>query len=283
MKAHAPLRSLLGLSPDSLMIKVVDVGANPIDGKPPYATLLNDGSAEVVGFEPSATALIELLHKKGKNETYLPHAIGDGRRHTLRFCKAPGMTSLLEPNADVLKLFHGFPIWGEVVRTEEIETIRLDDVPETSGCDYLKIDIQGAELMVFENAPRRLSEVLLIHTEVEFLPLYKGQPLFSDIDLFLRRSGFILHRFEPLVSRAMKPIVIDKNPYAPFRQLMWADAVYVRSFLDLAAFGEIALLKLATILHDCYRSYDLAHVLLSEHNRRTGRRLNEKYLASLTG
>ena len=41
------------------------------------------------------------------------------------------MTSLLEPNQELLALFHGFSDWGKVLQTEEIDTIRLDDVAET--------------------------------------------------------------------------------------------------------------------------------------------------------
>ena len=284
MAAHNPLHELLDGALDSrVRIKVVDVGANPIDGQPPYAPLMATGQAVVVGFEPNVAAHAELLRKKGPNETYMPLAVGDGQRHTLRICQAPGMTSLLEPNEHVLKLFHGFSDWGRVLHTEEIDTVRLDDVPETKGVDYLKIDIQGGELMVFQSAPRRLSEALVIHTEVEFLPLYKGQPLFADVEAFLRGHGFIFHRFEPLVSRTMKPILVNNNPYAPFKQVIWADAIFVRSFLNLAGLDGEEILKLATILHDCYQSYDLVHVLLSEHDRRSGASLAPAYLASVTG
>jgi FkbM family methyltransferase len=283
MTVHKPLHRLLeGQLESAVHIKVVDVGANPIDGQPPYAPLLAEGQARIVGFEPNAAALAELDRKKGPHETYMPYAVGDGGRHTLRICQAPGMTSLLEPNEDVLRLFHGFSDWGRVMRTEEIDTVRLDDVPETRGVDYLKIDIQGGELMVFKSAPRRLAEALVIHTEVEFLPLYKNQPLFSDVDAYLRSQGFTLHRFEPLVSRAMKPIFVDNNPYSPFKQVIWADAIFVRSFLNLAGLDGEELLKLSTILHDCYQSYDLVHVLLAEHDRRTEGRLAPAYLASVT-
>jgi hypothetical protein len=46
-------------------IKIVDIGANPIDGKPPYLPLLASGNARVVGFEPNLSALAELNNCKG--------------------------------------------------------------------------------------------------------------------------------------------------------------------------------------------------------------------------
>lgn len=263
-------------------IKVVDIGANPIDGEPPYAPLLKAGRAEVVGFEPNLQAHAVLQQKKGPRETYLPLAIGDGKRHTLHHCHAPGMTSLLEPNPDVLALFHGFPDWGRVVRTEEVDTVRLDDVPETRGLDLLKIDIQGAELMAFENAPRRLAGALVIQTEVEFLAMYRGQPLYGDVERFLRARGFMLHRFEPLVSRVVKPLVLGGDIFAGFTQLFWADAIFVRDLTRLGGLDDGQLLRAATILHECYKAVDLALHILLEHDRRAGTALGPRYLHAIT-
>src|SRR5262245_10378963 len=164
--ARAPnLSTLLGLS---CIIKVVDIGANPIGSPAPYASLLTSGCAEVIGFEPNAEALARLNSQKGPRETYFPYAIGDGRQHTLHVCHADGMTSLLQPNPEVLSLIHGFSAWGQVLRTEVVETKRLDDIPATAALDYLKLDIQGAELMALEHATDRLHHAVAIHTEVEF-------------------------------------------------------------------------------------------------------------------
>jgi FkbM family methyltransferase len=276
----APFRTLTG---ENVPLKIVDVGANPIDGDPPYADLLRSGCAEVVGFEPNPEALARLNAQKGPLEIYLPNAIGDGKRHTLHICAAPGMSSLLKPNPAVLNLFHGFPLWGQVQRTIEVETARLDDIPETAGVDLLKMDIQGAELMVLRDAESRLRDVLVIQTEVEFLPLYQGQPLFSEMELFLRERGFVFHRFYPVVSRMIQPLSLGDNIYAGMSQLVWADAVFVRDFSRLDALKDGQLLKMAAIVHDCYRSLDLVYRILAEYDRRTGRQVATTYLSALTG
>jgi FkbM family methyltransferase len=281
MSSNPPVPLLHALLGFSCSIKVVDVGANPIDGTPPYAPLLAAGHTSVVGFEPNREALATLNAKKGMNEVYMPHVVGDGRPHTLRYCASPGMTSLLEPNPAVLSLFGGFTEWGAVVRTEQVNTVRLDDVPETEGFDLLKIDIQGAELMVMENAVARLAGALVVHTEVEFLPMYVGQPLFSDVDQFLRRQGFVLHRFVPLVSRVVGPLAADSDPYEGLNQLLWADAVFVRDFLRLDLLTPEQLLSFAEIMHGCYGSFDLALHALAEHDRRQGTRHADAYRAIL--
>jgi FkbM family methyltransferase len=268
-----PLQQIVALDG---RLKVVDVGANPIDGAVVYAPLLATGLCDIVGFEPNLDALNELHRRKGPHETYLPHAIGDGERATLRICRMPGMTSLLEPNFEVLRLFHGFELWGEVLRREEIATVRLDDVPETAGIDMLKLDIQGAELLALQNAQERLKQTLVIHTEVCFLPMYVGQPLFTDIDLFLRGQGFVLHRFEPLFTRDFKPLMFGTHAISGHSQTLWADAVYMRDVTRLETWTPQALLRTAFILHNVYRSYDVSLLLLREHDRRIGTDLADR-------
>ena len=277
--SFARLNATLGTR---VRVKVVDVGANPVNGDPPYADLLRAGDAEVVGFEPNPEALAELDKIKGPHETYLPFAVGDGRRHTLRLCQSSGMTSLLEPDPGVLDLYHGFPDWGRVTGTTQIDTVRLDDLPETAGMDLLKIDIQGGELMVFQSATGRLAETLVIQTEVEFLPMYRNQPLFSDVERFLRRQGFVFHRFIDMNSRVVRPMLVRGDIYASLSQHLYADAIFVKDFTKADCLGSHQLMKAAVILHDCYGSSDIAMVFLAEHDRRQGTDFARRYLAGLS-
>ena len=267
-----------GLNP---MQKIVHLGANPIDGDPPYIGLMRAGSADVVGFEPNPEALAKLNAQKGARETYLPHAVADGQRHTLNLCFASGMTSLLTPNPDVLGLFHGFPLWGQVVANEELDTVRLDDVPETEGVTLLVMDIQGSELMALRSAEVRLRDALVLHLEVCFMQLYKDQPLFSEVELFLRQHGFILHKFSQQVSRTIQPMVVDNSIHKGLSQLVWGDAVFIRDFSSHASLTDEQLLAMGAILHECYASVDVVHHLLATYDRRHATHIAPDYLASL--
>jgi FkbM family methyltransferase len=271
-----PFEPLHKILPLECELKVVDVGANPIEGPAPYLPLLNAGHTEVVGFEPNLAALERLNQVKGPKETYLPYAVADGGRHTLRLCYASGMSSLLEPNLAVIGLFDRYPAWAEILQEIEVDTVRLDDMPETAGLDLLKIDIQGGELMVFQNAVERLSHAVVVHTEVLFVEMYVGQPVFSDLDIFLRAQGFRIHRMEPVVSCDLKPLQFGP-PQAPHSQLVFADAIYVRDLTRLDLMSVDQLLKLAVILHDCYLSYDCVLHLLVEHDKRTGKDFSLTY------
>lgn len=271
-----PLAQILGIN---LVVDVVDVGANPIDGNPPYKPLLSRKAARVVGFEPNRDAYARLKAKKGPNETYLRHAVADGKRHTLYVCQAQGMTSLLRPNQALYQYFRGFPDWGRVLREDQVDTVTLDEVKEIKRLDYLKIDIQGGELMVFQHAPKRLAECLVIQTEVEFLPLYLDQPLFSDVETYLRSQGFVIHCFWPKPrTRALKPLVVEGNVHRGLNQVMDADAVFIRDFTKFDLLDNGQLLRMATVMHDIYQSLDVVLRLLIEHDRRLGSRFAATYM-----
>src|SRR5262245_18835713 len=141
---------------------VVDIGANPIDGDPPYKPMLAAGLCTVVGFEPQPDALTKIERMKGPAETYLPYAVGDGRPHTLHVCRERGMTSLLPPDRSHLALFNEFSIHGLVENEIRIATSRLDDIKEITQMDFLKIDVQGGELDVFKSGRRRLSRAVAV-------------------------------------------------------------------------------------------------------------------------
>lgn len=236
---------------------VVDIGANPIDSQPPYQSLLQKRLCRVFGFEPQAAALATLNGRKSDLETYLPYAVGDRGEATLKMCEGPGMTSLLDPDPLALNHFQGFPQWGRVVQTVPVATHRLDDIAEIERFDLLKMDVQGAELAVLRNASERLKDVVAIETEVSFIPLYKNQPAFGDIDLELRRSGFLPHCFTSIKRRLIAPMV-GQDLYQALNQLVEADIVYVRSFLAPERMSPEQLKHLAVIAHHCYRSFDLA-------------------------
>lgn len=245
------------LRPEPL-VEVVDIGANPIDGDPPYARMLAEGLCRVTGFEPQARPLAELQRAQGANERYLPYAIGDGRAHTLKVCRGSGMTSLFEPDPVALAMFNTLGPVAEVVERVPVQTRRLDDVAEIEHADFLKMDIQGGELAVLQNGRERLSECVAIQTEVSFVALYKGQPGFGEVDGELRRQGFIPHCFASVKRRPIAPCVAGGDPRTPLNQLLEADIVYVRDFTRPDAMSNEQLKRMALIAHACYGSYDLA-------------------------
>jgi FkbM family methyltransferase len=235
---------------------VVDIGASPFELSPPYKSLLEKRLCRVFGFEPQPEPLAVLNSRKSDLEEYLPYAVGDGQSRTLQVCRVAGMTSLFSPDPQMLRLFPGFSEWGEVVQQIAVTTRRLDDIAEIAEFDFLKIDAQGAELMIFQSGRERLKNVVAIQTEVSFVPLYKDQPTFGEIDVELRRSGFLPHSFPEVNKRLIAPL-IGPNPYLALNQILEADVVYVRDFSKPERLSPEQLKHLAMVAHHCYGSFDL--------------------------
>jgi FkbM family methyltransferase len=236
----------------------MDIGANPIDGMPPYRPLLDARLCRVTGFEPQASALAELNLKKGANEAYLPYAVGDGREHTLNLCAYPGWTSIFLPSAAALEVFSFFKNNARVVSQTRIATHRLDDLDQVDDVDFLKIDIQGGELAVFVHGREKLKNAVAIQTELQFVNLYEGQPSFGQVDQELRAQGFIPHAFAALKKWPISPLQFAADPTKPLNQLLEADLVYVRDFIHSDGMSSDQLKHLCLIAHSCYDSFDLA-------------------------
>jgi FkbM family methyltransferase len=262
-------------------VKIIDVGAMSIGREPAHLRLLQSGKASVIGFEPVA-AECEKLNRLHPAQRYLPYAIGDGSEAELRETNYPMTSSLFEPNTKLLEIFQALAELTTVVKRIKLQTKRLDDVAEAAEADYLKLDVQGAELDILRGAGRLLSSVLVVHTEVAFVPMYRDQPLFADVDAELRRHGFMFHRFIGIAGRAFKPFVKDNNLGDSISQQLWGDAVYVRDPMRLDALAPAQLLKLALIVNECYVSFDLAAYVLREHDRLTGGTLGRDFTAAVT-
>lgn len=261
---------------NDLTIRVADVGAMAV-GREIYYPLVRLGRAHVTGFEPVTTECEKLNATAPSSHRYFPYAIGDGTRRTFHLCNHSMTSSLYEPNTELLNLYQNLGEVVQVVERQEVETVRLDDVAGLGEVDLLKLDVQGAELDVLRGAARTLEDVLVIHTEVEFLPLYKNQPLFADVDHELRARGFTFYRFQSLMGRTVKPLVCNNDPNASMGQILWGDAVYTRDLLRLRELPPPKLLRLAAILHEVYGAYDLAAKSLQAYSSN----LYSQYLSAL--
>jgi FkbM family methyltransferase len=186
------------------------------------------------------------------HEFHLPLAISNKvGTAKLYVTKNPMCSSLYPPNEALLQRFPRLPALASLDFTIEVETTTLDTICQTKeieAIDYLQIDVQGADLQVLEGAVALLDRsVLAIQIEVEFSPLYADQPLFADIDTFLRAQGFVFFGFHPINPEPRSHLVSFLRP----GQLLWSNALYLRDPLK----AEIAdhfkapdqILKLACI------------------------------------
>jgi FkbM family methyltransferase len=273
---------IASILPQLSRLKIIDVGASLSPDAPAYAKLLETFPSQIIGFEADTAECEKLNRMNTAGHVFLPYAVGDGSPRTFYECTSPYCSSLFEPDIALADKFQNLADLLAVVGKREVQTKRLDDIAETQGADFLKVDVQGGELLVLEGAVERLSTALAVHIEVEFLPLYKNQPLFADIDGFLRRRGFAFHTLIPS-GRTFKPVTVNNNPSGWIRQIVWADAVYVADFMTFEGRTPEALLKLAAIPHESYQSVDLAALALEAYDKRTNSHLQPAYLRQLAG
>lgn len=247
---HGPLR-----------FRFVEIGARPVKGQAePFHELLEvfPGS-ESIAFEIDEKLCSQLNQKARPGLRYFPVALGH-REETRAFYEAvhPMCSSLYRPNEELMRLYQNTEA-AMLKSVGSVDTVSLDYCAREKGIndlDFIKIDIQGAELDVLRGAGRTLRDVVAIVTEVEFIPLYVDQPLFGDVCEFLAELGFMFHKFLGMAGHTLKPFAVSRDLDVAL-QHTWADALFTRHIQRLARLPSDKLLKLG-VLALLYRSPDAA-------------------------
>lgn len=182
----------------------------------------------------------------------------------LHVTKSPGASSVFKPNRAFLDQFpesDRFDIVRSIqMNATTIDALRLDNI------DFIKIDTQGSELEILRGGQNTLQQVMGIEVEVEFAPMYEGQPLFSDIDSYLRAQGFELWD----IRRTHWKYKAGISSSTVKGRLIFGDALYLRPCADM--FTEEKRLMLATAAA-AYGFDDYAHALGFQRKRKSFRPL----------
>ena len=121
----------------------------------------------------------------------------------------------------------------EVVTTIEIETTTLDAYCELSeiNFDVVKLDVQGGELAILKGAVNSLhSSILAVIAEVEFVALYENQPLFAEVDQFMRSQGFAI--FDLDIRRWRRKVLPEIFDGMRVGQIIYGDAIYLKDPIE---------------------------------------------------
>lgn len=152
----------------------------------------------------------------------------DRREMDFYLYKEKTKSSLLKPNTPFLSKFNEVSRF-KIEKTIKINVDTLDNQlakNNVKDVDYIKLDTQGSEFYILEGSKRILeNSVFGLEIEMEFVPLYKDQPLFSDIDHFLRPFGF-----QPFDMRTYHyKRKLGGNYGWKKGQMLYADTLYFRS------------------------------------------------------
>lgn len=275
------LSGLLKVHGIEVTFTMLELGALPLEGEPePFHPLLDSWpGSKVHAFEVDPALCARLNKDARQGFVFHPQAIARDRAvRTFHETQHPMCASLYAPDERWPDVFHNL----EVTRHKALgtlETVSLDQFADAQGVpeiDFIKLDIQGAELEAFQGGVRSLKNVLAIISEVEFVPMYVDQPLFGDVDAFLRQQGFMFHKFVGLCGRAAKPLVLNNNVNFA-TQHMWGDAMFITNIFNLASRTSPQLLKLAVLL-ELYNSPDMALLALRAYDTKEGTALGQEAL-----
>lgn len=200
----------------------------------------------VLGFEPDEEEYERMLADKAISADWAgfalePIALADKPADAvLHLLSAPTNHSLLRPNTDFTHRYNMVK-WQEVgtwpLKTELMDTILFGKRQhEAHWGEFIKLDTQGTEYEILLGSEKMLKErTVALVTEVAFCELYKGQKLFSEVELFLRQLGFTFYGFHTIHSRSLRQL--NKTRQVGVERAMYADAVFFKDPLPGSAYN----------------------------------------------
>lgn len=171
---------------------VFDVGANVGE----YAGLVatNCPTAKIYSFEP-VKATFDLLRQAAKDtKRIVPYNNGFFKENTTR------EINLYDSNAHS-SLYDVFESNAQAARSETIQLIKGDDFMaehQISKIDFLKLDVEGAEMGVLEGLEQAFQQGKIRMVQFEYgAPNIVSHHLLFDFYQFFKRHGFIVGKLYP--------------------------------------------------------------------------------------
>ncbi len=195
---HGVPESLLKALPESSPISLVDVGSHVGD----FAMSIRSqfGFSRALLVEPQPARCKGLASRfEGNGVKVVELALSDRNGYedlqVLNWDDSSSLLPLLRNDSTI----H----WGVDLDLREKIRCRvrtLDDlllnVAWREPIDLLKLDVQGAEMLVLRGAEATLPRTKMVFVEVSFRPLYEGSAVFAEVYAYLRGHGFRLLSME---------------------------------------------------------------------------------------
>jgi FkbM family methyltransferase len=196
---------------------IFDIGAHRGETMDEYRSRFPE--SVIYCFEPFPGSL-ELLRKKVGTDPYtkiIPSAVADKPGQRTFYVNAIDATNSLLPVATEGRRY--LPKRGATKATIQVEVTSIDEFIKeyrVGKIDILKMDIQGGEFMALNGAAKTLKEqqIPVIYTEIDYIPHYENQLLFSELWNFLNQFGYSLFDIYNIVK-------------APNGQILRGDALFV--------------------------------------------------------
>jgi FkbM family methyltransferase len=248
---------------------VVDVGAR--GGFEKHWSWYGD-QVKLFGFEADTKECERLNRQNTQNgNRFFPTALHRDRgRKPFYITAYTSSSGFFQPDAQKLQRFPD-RVNLSVVQAVEMDTTDFDSFARENNIDYvdfMKLDAEGLELEIMKGATGFLdTSVIGLSIEVWFQQMHIDQPVFSEVDLFLRQHGFTLFDLSTnRIGREALPVPTISPVPGPVDtgQISTGQALYLRDAapeIGLSVSGgigwnDVRVLKLASImelfcLQDC--------------------------------
>ena len=243
---------------DQNNLNIVDIGA--AGGIHNRWSLFHPLVKEIL-FEPDKDEYKKLINISDPNSLIINSALaGTKRRIKFYVTQKQECSSCYMPNTEFLSLFDGADRF-DILQTLSIEVDTLTNQLNKNSItevDFIKIDTQGSELDILEGSLDFLSRAVGIEVEMEFVEVYKGQPLFDEVHSFLIRNGYNLFDIKRYYwKRKNEPPNTNKG------QLIFGDGLYFRSPENILSIKDVDEKKVirSIYVYIAYGYYDLARNL----------------------
>lgn len=210
-------------------ITLIDVGAS--GGIQPIWHVVED-YIKVIGFEPDINEFENLkkIYNPQKYVFFNTGLLDKKGISSFYITRKQQVSSIFKPNRSFLDKFPNSERF-DILQEAKIEVNTLDCVLKENdilGGDFMKLDTQGSELLILQGSRDVLRKSIFgVEVEVEFSPMYLNQPLFSDVDKFMREMGFELWALKNQYN------LFNNSGETDFRnrhhQLIFSDAIYFKS------------------------------------------------------
>jgi FkbM family methyltransferase len=221
---------------------------------------------EVIGFDPDAA---DNERNSQSSRRYIEAIVGRRReRRPFYYRDDPSAGNLVRADRLLERTLTGA---NGFTNEREVQTVGLDEL-ELGLADFLKVDVDGAEIDVLNGGRELLKSVLGVEVEVHFAAI-RTADAFADVDTLMRESGFALYDLE--VTRYARAALPSSQLYdlrdslgqpvaGPTEdgQVMFGNALYFRDPELFAGPPEQAL-KLAC-LFELHRLSDCAAAIVGD-------------------
>ncbi|HWR03254.1 MAG TPA: FkbM family methyltransferase [Humidesulfovibrio sp.] len=259
---------LCALLPEGERFTLLDIGARDAKADPRWLGLPPE-RMRLYGFEldeEGCAAMTREMSASGMEARFFPYGLwSEAGPRTFHFCPShPDCSSFFPPDFAIFDRWkmpagRGVRNEGRHMRPMAQETVTLSTLDrwraeqDVASVDFMKLNVQGAELEILGAGESVLPEAVGLLTEVAFVEDYTGRPLFADVDRWLRGKGFTFFEFiSPLlVGRNASPVSTRLLPgYHHWHgQRVESHALYLRDPIALERQGaDLSLFRLEKVL-----------------------------------